>query len=162
MKVKYLITLVSITLLSVGTAIALVKPESLQQYLSDAIAGEAAHAQSVGKLAQKLQGKPVVVDIYASWCPACQNIAPTVSQLKQQYAGKVNFVVLDVSNRASTAKSEAIARELGLSDFFAANKTQTGSLTIIEPSTGKILAQHRNNSNKSAYTRVLDAAIAKK
>ncbi len=163
MQVKSLSTVAAITLLSISTAIALVKPEFIQQSLSEAIAGEAAYAQSAsvgGPLAKKLQGKPVVVDIYASWCPACQNIAPTVSQLKEQYAGKVHFVVLDVSDRASTAQSEAIAQELGLSAFFAANKTQTGSLTIVEPSTGKILSQHRNNANKSTYTRVLDAALA--
>ncbi|BBC23417.1 thioredoxin domain-containing protein [Pseudanabaena sp. ABRG5-3] len=164
MKVKYLPTLAAIVLLTVGTAIALVKPES-QQSLSEAIAGESAHAQSNsvgGALAKKLQGKPVVVDIYASWCSACKNIAPTISQLKQQYAGKVNFVVLDVSDRATTAQSEAIAKELGLGSFFAANKTQTGSLTIVDPSTGKILSQHRNNANKATYTKVLDAALAKR
>jgi thiol-disulfide isomerase/thioredoxin len=44
-------------------------------------------------LAKQLQGKPVVVDIYASWCPGCKNIAPTLSQLRQQYIGKVNFVM---------------------------------------------------------------------
>ena len=109
-----------------------------------------------------MQGKPVVVDIYASWCAACKNVAPTLSQLKQQYAGKVHFVVLDVSDRSSTAKSEAIAKELGLSNFFAANKTQTGSLTIVDPSSGKILSQHRNNANKSTYTKVLVAALAKR
>ncbi|MEA5480422.1 thioredoxin domain-containing protein [Pseudanabaena galeata UHCC 0370] len=165
MKVKYLRTLTAIALLSVGTAIALAKPESLQKSLSEAIAGEAAYAQSTsvgGPLAKKLQGKPVVVDIYASWCAACKNVAPTLSQLKQQYAGKVHFVVLDVSDRSSTAKSEAIAKELGLSNFFAANKTQTGSLTIVDPSSGKILSQHRNNANKSTYTKVLDAALAKR
>lgn len=165
MKAKNLTTLTAIALLSVGTAIASVKPESIQQTVSEAIAGEAAYAQSTsvgGLLAKKLHGKPVVVDIYASWCPACNNIAPTVSQLKQQYAGKVHFVVLDVSDRSTTAKSEAIARELGLSNFFAANKTQTGSLTIVDPATGKILSQQRNNANKSTYTKVLDAALAKR
>ncbi len=159
MKVKSISTSVAIALLSVGTITALANPQGFQKVVSNAIAGEAAYAQSVGKLAKKLQGKPVVVDIYASWCPACQNIAPTVSQLKEEYAGKVNFVVLDVSDRASTARSEAIARELGLSEFFAANKTQTGSLTIIDPSTGKILSQQRNNSNKAVYTKVLNAAL---
>jgi thiol-disulfide isomerase/thioredoxin len=162
MKTKSISTFAAIALLSISATTALITPQGFQRAVSDAIAGEAAHAQSVGKLAKKLQGKPVVVDIYASWCPACKNIAPTVSQLKKQYEGKVNFVVLDVSDRASTAKSEAIARELGLSEFFTANKTQTGSLTIIDPSTGKILAQHRNNANKAAYTKVLDTAIAKK
>lgn len=154
-------TLAAIALLSVGVASALTNPQGFQFAAANLI-GEAAHAQSVGKLAQKLQGKPVVVDIYASWCPACKNIAPTLSQLKQKYAGKVHFVILDVTDGASTAKSEVMARDLGLSAFFAANKTQTGSLTIIDPSTGKILAQHRNNPNKSAYTAVLDAAIANK
>lgn len=165
MKARLLTSLAAISLLSFGTAIALVKPESLQLSLSEAIAGKAAYAQSSsvgGPLAKKLHGKPVVVDIYASWCPACKNIAPTLSQLKRDYAGKVHFVVLDVSDRSSTARSEAIAKELGLSNFFAANKTQTGALTIVEPSTGKILSQHRNNANKSTYTRVLDAALAKK
>ena len=165
MKVKYLRTLTAIALLSVGTTIALVKPELLPKSISEAIAGEAAYAQSSsvgGPLAKKLQGKPVVVDIYASWCPACKNLAPTISQLKQQYAGKVHFVVLDVSDRSSTARSEAIAKELGLSNFFAANKTQTGSLTIVDPSTGKILSQQRNNPNKATYTKVLDAALAKR
>ena len=109
-----------------------------------------------------MQGKPVVVDVYASWCPACKNIAPTLSQLKQQYAGKVHFVVLDVTDKSSTAKSEAKAKELGLSKFFAENKTQTGSLTIIDPATGKILSQYRNNPDKTAYTTVLDQAIASK
>ncbi len=165
MKIKYLKTLAAIALLSGSTVIALVKPESLQQSLSEAIAGEAAYAQSTsvgGPLAKKLQGKPVVVDIYASWCPACKNIAPTLSQLQKDYAGKVHFVVLDVSDKVTTAKSEAIAKELGLSDFFAANKTQTGSLTIVDPSTGKILSQQRNNANKSTYTKVLDTALARK
>ncbi|MFM7885113.1 MAG: thioredoxin domain-containing protein [Pseudanabaena sp.] len=166
MKVKSLTKFAAIALLSFGTAIAIVKPDTIQhiqQSVSEAIAGEAAYAQSAsvgGPLAKKLQGKPVVIDIYASWCPACKNIAPTLSQLKQQYAGKVHFVVLDVSDRASTAQSEAIAQELGLSDFFAANKNRTGSVTIVEPSTGKILSQNYNNPNKSTYTRVLDAALA--
>ncbi len=112
-------------------------------------------------LAQKLQGKPVVVDIYASWCPACKNIAPTVTQLKEKYAGKVEFVVLDVTDKSTTVAAAAQAKELGLSDFLTKNKTQTGSLTIIDPATGNVLAQHRNNPDAAAYTKVLDTALTK-
>ncbi len=120
----------------------------------------ASKAKTVGgPLAQKLQGKPVLVDIYASWCPACKNIAPTLSQLGQQYAGKVEFVVLDVSDKATTAQAEAKAKELGLSDFLDANKAQTGTVTIVNPATGQILAQHRNNANLADYTTVLDTAL---
>jgi thiol-disulfide isomerase/thioredoxin len=120
----------------------------------------AAKANSVGApLAQELQGKPVVVDVFATWCAACKNIAPTLSQLKQDYAGKVQFVVLDVSDKSTTSQAEAKANQLGLSQFLAANKAQTGSLTIIDPATGKILAQHRNNANLSDYKTILDKAL---
>jgi thiol-disulfide isomerase/thioredoxin len=110
-------------------------------------------------LSKKLQGKPVVVEIYASWCPACKNVAPTVAQLRKQYAGKANFIVLDVSDKGSTSRAKNIAQQAGLSQFFAQNISQTGLVAIIDPATGSVLAQHRNNSDKSDYTSVLDAAI---
>jgi thiol-disulfide isomerase/thioredoxin len=113
-----------------------------------------------GALASQLQGKPVVVDIYASWCSACRNVAPTLSQLRQQYGGSVHFVVLDVSDRSTTSQAERRARELGLEQFFEANRSQTGMIAIIDPATGNILAQYRNNANVADYTSVLNAALA--
>ncbi|WP_254566661.1 thioredoxin domain-containing protein [Oscillatoria sp. HE19RPO] len=113
-----------------------------------------------GPLAPRLQGKPVVVDIYASWCAACQNIAPTLEELKTQYGDDIHFIVLDVSDRAKTRQSETLATELGLSDFFAAQRSQTGMVAIIDPATGNILAQHRNNANLTDYTSVIDSAIS--
>jgi thiol-disulfide isomerase/thioredoxin len=121
----------------------------------------ASKAKSVGApLAQELQGKPVVVDVFATWCPACKNIAPTLSQLKKDYEGKVNFVVLDVSSQSTTAEAEKKAKQLGLTDFLATNKAQTGMVAIIDPATGKVLAQHRNNANLADYKTVLDPALA--
>ncbi|MBD1854741.1 thioredoxin family protein [Leptolyngbya sp. FACHB-1624] len=120
----------------------------------------ASKAASIGApLAQELQGKPVIVDVFATWCSACKNIAPTLSQLKKDYDGKANFVVLDVSDRATSTEAEAKANQLGLSKFLAENKAQTGLVAIIDPATGKILAQHRNNPNVADYTTVLNAAI---
>lgn len=174
MKINYLATLAAIAILSTGAATVATHPQTALKVLSAALESKAmanpcasktnpcAGKTVGGPLSKSLQGKPVVIDVYASWCPACKNIAPTLSQLKQQYAGKVHFVVLDVSDKASTAKSEAKAKELGLSKFFEANKTQTGSLTIVDPKTGKILAQERNNPDKKVYSKALDQAIAKK
>lgn len=115
-----------------------------------------------GPLARQLQGKPVVVDIYASWCAACKNIAPTLSQLKKDYEGKAHFVVLDVSDKSKASQAEARARQLGLEQFFAAHKSQTGMVAIIDPATGNILAQHRNNPNLADYTSVLNSAISQR
>lgn len=114
-----------------------------------------------GGLAAELQGKPVVVDIYASWCPACKNVAPTLEKLKKEYAGKANFVVLDVSNKDSTAKATAMAKELGLSKFLAKNISQTGLIAIIDPATSKILAEERDETELAIYKKPLDAFIAR-
>jgi thiol-disulfide isomerase/thioredoxin len=118
--------------------------------------------ENVGNpLAQKLQGKPVIVDVYASWCSACQNIAPTLSQLKKDYQGQVNFIVLDVSDKSKARQAEAMARELGLGKFFEMNKSRTGMVAIIDPATGNILTQHYNNANLADYTSVLNTALSR-
>jgi thiol-disulfide isomerase/thioredoxin len=111
-------------------------------------------------LSKKLQGKPVIVDIYATWCPGCKNIAPTLSQLRQQYASKANFVVLDVTDANTTKASMKLAKELGLTSFFNANKSQTSTVAIIDSATGKIMKQFRNNADLAEYTGIIDLAIA--
>jgi thiol-disulfide isomerase/thioredoxin len=114
-----------------------------------------------GGLATELQGKPVVVDVYASWCPACKNVAPTLEKLKKEYAGKANFVVLDVSDKATTAKATARAKELGLDKFLAKNLSQTGLIAIFDPATGKVLIEERDEPEIATYKKPLDAFIAK-
>jgi thiol-disulfide isomerase/thioredoxin len=111
-------------------------------------------------LAKQLQGKPVVVDIYASWCPGCKNIAPTLSQLKQQYGTKANFIVFDVSDNKATQASMKMAAKLGLTSFFNANKSQTSTVAIIDPASGKIIKQFRNNPELADYTSTLNLSIA--
>jgi thiol-disulfide isomerase/thioredoxin len=167
MKVQFLATFAAISLLSITTVAPSIFFGTNSAVASCAgknnpCAGKKASNSVGGPLVKQLQGKPVVVDIYASWCPACKNIAPTVSKIKQQYGNKITFVTLDVSDKSSSAKAEATAKQLGLSKFFAANKTQTGSLTIVDPATGNILGQERNNAELTAYSTVLDSAIAKK
>ncbi len=111
-------------------------------------------------LAKELQGKPALVDIYASWCGGCQGIKPTLSSLKKQYAGKVNFIVFDVSNKATTKAAEMKAQRLGLSSFFTENKSKTATVAIINPATGQILKLYQGNSEIKDYKAVLDPAIA--
>jgi thiol-disulfide isomerase/thioredoxin len=111
-------------------------------------------------LAKELQGKPVIVDIYATWCPGCKNIAPTLSTLKQKYQDKAHFVVFDVTDKKTSQVSQEKADRLGLGEFFAANKSKTSTVAIIDPATGKILKQFQNNPNQGDYTSILDRAIA--
>ena len=38
---------------------------------------------------------PVLVDFWATWCPPCRALAPTIEKIAQQYAGRVKVVKVD-------------------------------------------------------------------
>ncbi len=110
-------------------------------------------------LAQELQGKPVVVDIFATWCAGCRKIKPTLEAIKKDYADTANFVVLDVTDKGTTQAAEAKAKKLGLENFFATHKSKTATVGILDPATGKVLKLFHKNPNKGDYVAVLNTAI---
>ncbi len=42
--------------------------------------------------------KPTFLEFYAEWCEVCKEMAPKVSDLKDEYAKDINFVFLNVDN----------------------------------------------------------------
>ena len=54
--------------------------------------------QSVPLETAMANGKPTLIEFYANWCTSCQAMAPDIAQLKDTYANKVNFVMLNVDN----------------------------------------------------------------
>jgi len=43
--------------------------------------------------------KPTFLEFYAEWCEVCQEMAPKVSDLKDEYEEDINFVFLNVDNQ---------------------------------------------------------------
>jgi thiol-disulfide isomerase/thioredoxin len=202
MKIKYILTLSFISILSLGTLASCSNPDStntktgsteLQSKANPCAAKTnpcasktnpcaakanpcaaktnpcaakanpcAAKTKSVGgPLAQELQGKPVVIDVFATWCPGCKNIEPTLSKLKKDYGDRANFVVLDVTDKKTMEAAKAKAEKLGLSKFLEANQSKTSTVAIVDPATGNVLAVFQNNAEAGDYTKVLDAALTK-
>ena len=54
-------------------------------------------------------GKPVVVDFWATWCGPCKMLAPTVSEIADEYEGKVKVCTLDVDQAMDIAMSYGVA-----------------------------------------------------
>jgi thioredoxin 1 len=46
---------------------------------------------------------PVMVDFTATWCGPCKMLEPVITQLSQDWDGKVKFVKLDVDDNSNLA-----------------------------------------------------------
>ncbi|HEX3346919.1 MAG TPA: thioredoxin domain-containing protein, partial [Acetobacteraceae bacterium] len=114
---------------------------------------------AAGPLAPSLQGKPVVVRIHADWCPACKATQSTIDDLKQAYAGKINFVQFDVTNGKTAAAAQVEAQSLGLEQFYNASKAATSTVAVIDPQDGKIYATLYNDGNIADYKLAIDNAL---
>lgn len=51
---------------------------------------------------------PLVVDFWATWCGPCRQLAPTVSELAQEYDGKITVAKCDVE------EADEIAAQYGI------------------------------------------------
>ena len=43
--------------------------------------------------------KPTFLEFYAEWCEVCKEMAPKISNLKDEYENDINFVFLNVDNQ---------------------------------------------------------------
>ena len=51
----------------------------------------------------RAQGKPMVVDFWATWCGPCKKIGPYIEELAQQYADQVIIGKVDVDENDGLA-----------------------------------------------------------
>ena len=45
---------------------------------------------------------PVIVDLWAPWCPPCRAMAPAFEDLAREYVGKMTFAKLNTDDNPST------------------------------------------------------------
>jgi cytochrome c biogenesis protein CcmG/thiol:disulfide interchange protein DsbE len=87
-------------------AVAVLKAGSLPQVGDAAPDFEAPLLEGEGTLAlADLEGKPVVLNFWASWCVPCKDEAPMLSRAAETYGDRVEFVGVDVRD----ARSDALA-----------------------------------------------------
>ncbi len=54
-------------------------------------------------LSEKL-GKPVFINLFATWCPPCVAEMPEIEQLYTEMGGEVEFIIIDIGEDEATAQ----------------------------------------------------------
>jgi thiol-disulfide isomerase/thioredoxin len=107
---------------------------------------------------QPTENKPLVLVVYADWCPLCQKLKPTLALINEKYSGRIRFVRLDVTSEETTAKSKLQARSLGLEQFFEKNRDRT-SLVVIQDPAGHEVFRAVHDYDFEHYSTVLDQQL---
>ena len=54
------------------------------------------------------QEKPVLIDVYATWCGPCKALAPTIQKIKNKLGEKAKVIKIDIDKNQSFAAKYSI------------------------------------------------------
>ena len=103
--------------------------------------------------------RPYVVKLHAQWCPICMLTKTTWSHIEVAYSGRANFVVFDFTNQATTDRSRAEAKTLGLEKFFVRNAGATGTIAVLDGRTKEEAASIHGIRGLDEYRAAIDASL---
>jgi cytochrome c biogenesis protein CcmG/thiol:disulfide interchange protein DsbE len=115
-------------------------------------------------LLTELRGKPVVVNIWASWCGPCRQEGPELAAVSRAHQGQVQFVGVDIEDQVGLARKFIEQYGWTYPSVFDSTGAIRDSLGLIgQPDTLVFdAAGRRSFVSSGAITRqVLESAISK-
>jgi hypothetical protein len=102
---------------------------------------------------------PYVVKLHARWCPICMATKGAWASVQSAYAGRVKFAVFDFTSAGTTEASRDQARRLGLEAVFDEYEGETGTVLVLDRTSGEVRQALHGLRNQGEYRAAIDAAL---
>ena len=110
-----------------------------------------------GRLAD-WRGTPVVVNLFASWCPSCLSEMPAFERASHDYAGRV--VIVGVDTQDAPGDGLRLARQLGITYPLLADTRHSELYSLLQGQGMPVTAFiGRDGKFKRIYSGELDEAL---
>jgi thiol-disulfide isomerase/thioredoxin len=110
------------------------------------------------------QGKPVVLEFWATWCPLCRQLEPAMQAARTKYDGQVTFVSVGVSANQSPARQKAHAEANKMGGEFVFDRHDAAQKAYMVPHTSFLVVIDRTGRivyTGQGGTQDVEAAIRK-
>ncbi len=105
------------------------------------------------------KAKPLVVKIHADWCGTCTRLNSTWEALQKEHGDGVQFVILDVTDRKATSRSQQMAESLGIVAIFDQYKSKTGTIAVVDGSTLQPVEVLKGEFDVAKYRPAIEKAL---
>ena len=69
---------------------------------------------ALADLIRASNGKAVMINFFATWCPPCRQEIPSIVKMNKKFAGKVVFVGVSVDDAKTAAQVQPFIKKMGM------------------------------------------------
>ena len=80
---------------------------TVQESTSAKVVTTSAYKVENGKITPT-NGKPLIIDFSATWCPPCQKLKPIFAKIEEEFSDRINFVTVDVDENTEMSQSYGV------------------------------------------------------